>query len=147
MLFVVRRLQELGQERKVSMYKRFIDPQQAYDSVDRQLLRKVLTRFGVQAKMLAVIRQFHNGMPARVRTDADEHSQWFDVTQGLRQRRSTVAVTVQRVLRCCDTRHPSTVQRGRRHREGIDSPLGCGGRKRGAIAMRAKVGVGHVVRR
>ena len=32
-----------------------------------------------------VIRQFHEGMRARVRTDDGEHSERFDVTQGLRQ--------------------------------------------------------------
>ena len=63
----------------------FSDLQKAYDSVDRELLRVVLTRFGVPEKMLTVIRQFHEGIRARVRTDDGEHSEWFDVTQGLRQ--------------------------------------------------------------
>ena len=62
----------------------FIDLQKAYDSVDRELLWVVRARFGVPEKMLTVIRQFHEGMRARVRTD-DEHSEWFDVTRGLRQ--------------------------------------------------------------
>ena len=62
----------------------FIDLQKAYDSVDRELLRVVLARFGVPEKMRTVIRQFHEGMRAWVRTD-DEHSEWFDVTKGLRQ--------------------------------------------------------------
>ena len=45
-----------------------------------------LTRFGVPAKILtAVVRQFYDGMRARVRTDDSEHSEWFDNTQGLRQ--------------------------------------------------------------
>ena len=35
--------------------------------------------------MFTVIRQFHEGMRARVRTDDGEHSEWFNVTQGLRQ--------------------------------------------------------------
>ena len=35
--------------------------------------------------MLIVIRQFDEGMRARERTDDGEHSEWFDVTQGLRQ--------------------------------------------------------------
>ena len=85
MLFVVHRLQELGRERKISLYMCFIDLQKAYDSVDRELLWEVLTRFGVPAKILKVIRQFHDGMRARVRTDDGEYSEWFDVTQGLRQ--------------------------------------------------------------
>ena len=70
-----------------------IDLQKAYDSVNRELLPEVLTRFGVPAKMLTVIpakmltvfRQFNDGLRARVRTDDGEHSEWFDVTQGLRQ--------------------------------------------------------------
>ena len=45
----------------------------------------MLARFGVPEKMLTVIRQFHGGMRARARTDDGEHSEWFDVTQGLRQ--------------------------------------------------------------
>ena len=61
----------------------FIDLQKAYDSVDRELLWVV--RFSVSEKMLTVIRQFHEGMRARVRTDDCEHSEWFDVTQGMRQ--------------------------------------------------------------
>ena len=58
------------------------DSQKAYDSVYRELLWVVLARFGVPEKMLTVIRQFHEGMRAHVRTDDGEHSEWFDVTQG-----------------------------------------------------------------
>ena len=45
----------------------------------------MLVRFGVPEKMSTVIRQFHEATRARVRTDVGEHSEWFDVTQGLRQ--------------------------------------------------------------
>ena len=38
MLFVVRRLQELGRARRIPLYMCFIDLQKAYDSVDRELL-------------------------------------------------------------------------------------------------------------
>ncbi|CAB1113911.1 unnamed protein product [Ectocarpus sp. CCAP 1310/34] len=63
----------------------FIDLQKAYDSVDRELQWKVLARAGIPAEMIAVIRKFHVGMRARVRTDDGELSDWFPVTQGLRQ--------------------------------------------------------------
>ena len=86
MLFVVCGLQELGRARKIPLYMCFIDLQNAYDSVDRKLLWVMLARFGVPEKMSTVIRQFHDGMRARVRTDDGEHSKWFDVTQGLRHR-------------------------------------------------------------
>ena len=85
MLFVMRRLQELGRRRKIPLYMCFIDLQKAYDSVDRELLWKVLARIGVPETMIAVIRQFHDGMRARVRTDDGEYSEWFEVKQGLRQ--------------------------------------------------------------
>ncbi|CAM9699765.1 unnamed protein product [Sphacelaria rigidula] len=35
--------------------------------------------------MLSIIRQFHDGMQARVRTNDGEYSEWFDIDQGLRQ--------------------------------------------------------------
>ena len=45
----------------------------------------VLARFGIPPRMLAVIRQFHDGMRACVRLDDGECSDMFDVEQGLRQ--------------------------------------------------------------
>ena len=85
MLFVVRRLQELARRRRIPLYMCFVDLQKAYGSVDRELLWKVLARAGVPEEMIAVIRQFHDGMQAQVRMDDGELSDWFEVTQGLRQ--------------------------------------------------------------
>ena len=84
MLFAVRRLQKLGRARNPPLFTGLIDVEKAYDAVDKELLRVMLARFGVPEKMLTVIRMLHAGMRARGRTD-DEHSEWFDVTQGLRQ--------------------------------------------------------------
>ena len=85
MLFVVRRLQELGRQREIPLYMCFADLQKAYDSVNRELLWKVLAWTGVTSVMIGVIRQFCDGMRARVRMDDGELSEWFEVTQGLRQ--------------------------------------------------------------
>ena len=74
MLFVVRRFQELGWRRRIPLYMCFIDLQKAYDSVDRELLWKVLARAGIPAEMIAVICRFHSGMRARVRMDDGERS-------------------------------------------------------------------------
>ena len=63
----------------------FVDLQKAYDSVDRELLWKVLARAGLPEEMIVVIRQFHDGMQAQVRMDDGELSDWFEITQGLRQ--------------------------------------------------------------
>ena len=63
----------------------FVDFQTAYDSVDRELLWKVLALAGVPEEMIAVIRQFHDRMQARVRMDDGELSDWFELAQRLRQ--------------------------------------------------------------
>ena len=68
-------------------YVGFIDLQKAHDSVDRELLWQVLTRFGLPAKMpsYSPVPRRHAGVRACVRTDDGEHSEPFDVTQRLRQ--------------------------------------------------------------
>ena len=48
MLFVVRRLQELGRARKIFLYMCFIDLHKAFDSVYRELLWVVHARFRLQ---------------------------------------------------------------------------------------------------
>ena len=85
MLFVVRRLQELGRQRKIPLYICFVDLQKAYDSVDLELLWKVLARVGVPFVMIDVVHQFHDGMRARVHMDDGELSEWFGVPRGLRR--------------------------------------------------------------
>ena len=76
MMFVVRRLQEIGRKAGVS---RFIDLQKAYDTVDRTLLWQVLTRIGVPPQMIAVIQQFQKWDEACVRPDDGVCSDWFEV--------------------------------------------------------------------
>ena len=68
-MFVVRRLQEVGRKAGVSLFMCFIDLLKAYDTGDRTLLWQVLTRIGVPPQMLAVIQQLHDGMIACVRPD------------------------------------------------------------------------------
>ena len=85
MMFVVRRLQELVRKKDTPLYMCVIDLTKAFDSVDRSLLWDVLARFGVPPRMLAVIRQSHDGMQAYVRLNDGECSNKFDVGQGLRQ--------------------------------------------------------------
>ena len=63
----------------------FIDLQKAYDSVDRYLLWQILARCGVPGRLIAAIRQFHEGMRACVRNDNGDYSEEFNVEQGLRQ--------------------------------------------------------------
>ena len=85
MMFVVRRLQDVGRKAGVSLHMYFIDLQKAYNTVDRTLLWQVLTRIGVPPQMIAVIRQFHDGMRACVRPLDGVCLDWFEVEQGLWQ--------------------------------------------------------------
>ena len=85
MMFVVRRLQELGRTSNTSLEICFIDLAKAYDSVDRVLLWEILARFGVPPRMIKAIRMSHDGMRARVQLDDGDFSAWINVCQGLRQ--------------------------------------------------------------
>ena len=85
MMFVVRRLQELGRKARVPLFLCFNDLQEAYDSVDRTLLWQVLARFGTPPQMIEVIRQFHDRMRACVRSDDGRCPERFEVAQELRQ--------------------------------------------------------------
>ena len=82
MMFVIRRLQELARKKRIPLYARFIDLTKAYDFIDRTLLWKVLTRFGVPLQIISVIHQFHDGMRTCVRLDDGQCSNWFPVEQG-----------------------------------------------------------------
>ena len=84
-MFVVHRLQEIGWKAGVFIFMRFIDLQKAYKTIAHTLLWQVLTRIGVSPRMIAAIRQFHDGMRACVRPDDGVCSEWFEVEQGLRQ--------------------------------------------------------------
>ena len=85
MVFVVRRLQEIGWKAGVSLFIYSNDLQKAYGTVDRALLWQVLTRIRLPPQMVGVIRQFHDGRRARVQPGDDVYSDWFEVDQGLRQ--------------------------------------------------------------
>ena len=85
MMFVILHLQEMARNKRTPLFVCFIDLTKAYDSVDRTLLLKVLTRFGVPQNMISVIRQFHDGIRACVRLNDRVCSRWFAVEQSLCQ--------------------------------------------------------------
>ena len=73
-MFVLRRLQELGRTSGTSLEACFICLAKAYGSVDRVLLWGVLARFGVPPRMIKAIRMFHDGMRACVQVDTGDFS-------------------------------------------------------------------------
>ena len=85
MMFVIRRLHELGRKARLPLFLCFVDLQKAYDSADRTLFWQVLARFGTPPQMIEVIHQFHDGMRACLQSDDDRCSEWFEVAQWLRR--------------------------------------------------------------
>ena len=84
MIFTARQLQEKCQEQNVDLYMTFVDLTKAFDTVIREGLWKIMAKFGCPAKFIAMVRQFHDGMLARVQNDG-EFSDPFPVTNGVKQ--------------------------------------------------------------
>ena len=61
----------------------FVDLTKAFDTVSREGLWKILAKFGCPAKFIAMVRQFHEGMLARIQSDG-EFSDLFPVTSGVK---------------------------------------------------------------
>ena len=84
MTFKARQLQEKYQEQNVDLYMTFVDLTKAFDTVSREGLWKIMAKFGCPAKFIAMVRQFHDAMLARVQNDG-EFSDPFPVTNGITQ--------------------------------------------------------------
>jgi hypothetical protein len=84
MIFAARQLQEKCQEQNVGLYTTFVDLTKAFDTVCREGLWKIMAKFGCPEKFIAMVRQFHDGMNARVQDDG-EYSEPFAVTNGVKQ--------------------------------------------------------------
>ena len=61
----------------------FVDITKAFDRVSRDGLWKIMAKFGCPPRFIAMVRQFHDGMQARVQNDG-EFSEPFEVN-GVKQ--------------------------------------------------------------
>ena len=98
MIFTARQLQEKCQEQNVGLYMKCVDLTKAFDTVSRDGLWKIMVKFGCPPRFKAVVRQFHDGMQARVKNDG-EFSEPFMVTKGVEQG-CVMAHTVQHDVFC-----------------------------------------------
>ena len=62
----------------------FVDLTKAFDTVSRDGLWKIMAKFSCPPRYIAMVRQFHDGMQARVQNDG-EYSEPFPVTNGVKQ--------------------------------------------------------------
>ena len=84
MIFTARQFQKKCQEQNMDLYMTFVDLTKAFDTVSREGLWKIMAKSGCLTKFIAMVRQFHNGMLARVQNDG-EFSDPFPVTNGVKQ--------------------------------------------------------------
>jgi hypothetical protein len=70
-IFTLRQLQEKSIEQQRPLYMVFIDFTKAFDTVDRDLLWKLLEHYGCPDIFVKIIREFHDGMQASVLVDGD----------------------------------------------------------------------------
>ena len=61
----------MDQEQDVDLYMAFIDLTKEFDTGSRKGLWKIMAKFGYPSKFIAMVRQFHDGMPARVQNDGE----------------------------------------------------------------------------
>ena len=84
MIFTARQLHEKCQVQNMNLYITFVDLTKAFDTVSREGLWKLMEQFCCPTKFIAMVRLFHDGMLARVKTDG-KFSVPFPVTNGVKQ--------------------------------------------------------------
>ena len=79
MIFTARLLQKKCQEQTVDLYMTFVDLTVSCDG-----LLKIMANIGCPSRLIAMVRQFHDGMQARVENDG-ENSEPLPVTNGAKK--------------------------------------------------------------
>ena len=83
-IFIIRQINEKYHEYAKTSWHIFVDYKQAYDSVHRPSLWKILKSFDVPEKIIRLIKMTYDGSRGRVRIGG-ELTDEFDVRTGLRQ--------------------------------------------------------------
>ena len=84
MMFVARQIQEKEREQNSPIYMVFIDLSKAFDTINREVLWQLLECYGCPAKFVSVLRQYHEGMEARVAVGREESAP-FEVKVRVKQ--------------------------------------------------------------
>ena len=84
MIFTARQLQEKCQEQIVNLYMTFVHLTKAFDTVSRDELWKIMAKFDCPPRYIAMVRQFHDDMQARIQ-NVGEYSEPFPVANGVKQ--------------------------------------------------------------
>lgn len=77
-------LQKKCMEQHQDLYTTFVDLTKAFDTVSREGLWKIMSKFGCPETFISIVRQFHVGMIAHVLDNANT-SKAFPVTNCVKQ--------------------------------------------------------------
>ena len=83
MIFTARQLQGKCKEQNVDLYMTFVDLTKTFDTVSPDGIWKIMATFGCPPRYIAMVRQFHDGIQARVQNDG-VYSEPFLVTNGVK---------------------------------------------------------------
>ena len=86
MIFVALKIQEKCQEQNKDLYTAFINLTKAFDSINREALWKVLSRFGCPAYSITILSLLHDKMTATVLINGTE-TEPFTIRTGVKQGR------------------------------------------------------------
>ena len=84
MILTARLLMEKTCEQHQDLFFAFVDLAKAFDTVNRELLWRIMEKSGCPPKFMSIIKSFHNGMTARV-CAGGLLSDPFEVTVGIKQ--------------------------------------------------------------
>ena len=84
MIFSLRQLQEKCVEQQRSLYITFMDLTEAFDTVGRDGLWKLLPKFGCPPHLTNIIHQFHEGMKGHINV-CGELSDQIPINNGVKQ--------------------------------------------------------------
>ena len=83
--FSLRQLHENAVRRGQKLITSFIDLSKAYDSINRPLAWQVFERRGMPPKLVALLRDLHQGTSCALKEDHKSPSSWFEVKTGFKQ--------------------------------------------------------------
>ena len=84
MIFSARQLQEKSREQQKPLYMGFIDLTKAFDSIKRELLWEILSRYGCPPKFINILRLLHDDMSVTVMANGN-FTEPFKVKSGVKQ--------------------------------------------------------------
>ena len=84
MVFAARQLQDKCQEQNSDLFSTYVDLTKAFDTVSREGLWKIMTKYGCPRKFISMVQQFHAGMKEQVQ-DNCETSEPFPVSKVVKQ--------------------------------------------------------------